>query len=194
MKSQNGRGFTLVEVVLVIAIIALLAGISYAAMGPAREAARRSQCLNNLRQIGQALRMYMDDHRGQDPTEGQGITYADAGLPTHRHLRAFTERYVKNRAVLACPNHQGRYPASRMILTYAWVPGPDRADQSRRHRFSSVVEKRGLDTPVALCEEHNAGLEERRAPRWQKRRVGVLRLGGAARFYLVPLHTTYEEW
>ncbi len=59
---RTQKGFTLIELLVVIAIIAILAAILFSAFAKAREAARKSSCSSNLKQIGIALMQYTQEY------------------------------------------------------------------------------------------------------------------------------------
>jgi prepilin-type N-terminal cleavage/methylation domain-containing protein/prepilin-type processing-associated H-X9-DG protein len=90
------RGFTLIELLVVIAVIAILAAILFPVFSAAREKARSASCLSNMRQIGMAANMYLDDWDGRlyfHHAALEEITWASRLLP-----------YTRNPKIYACPS------------------------------------------------------------------------------------------
>jgi prepilin-type N-terminal cleavage/methylation domain-containing protein/prepilin-type processing-associated H-X9-DG protein len=82
------RGFTLIELLVVIAIIAILVALLLPAVQQAREAARRSSCKNNLKQLGLAMHNYHDTHSVFPPGQMSNIGQDFPALSTHQTGRS----------------------------------------------------------------------------------------------------------
>lgn len=115
MKRNLNRGFTLIELLVVIAIIAILAAILFPVFAQAREKARQASCQSNLKQIGNAFAMYMQDYDELFPMNDNGgnspawyTQPADARPgPQYNRLGVWTttmQPYIKNWQVYGCPS------------------------------------------------------------------------------------------
>ncbi len=106
MQRRVSRGFTLIELLVVIAIIAILAAILFPVFAKAREAARKTSCINNLKQCATGAQMYSQDY--DEKLLPSWLNYnpngPDPGLA--RTWIQIVQPYVKNLGVTLCPSRE----------------------------------------------------------------------------------------
>ena len=91
MNIKNTKGFTLIELLVVIAIIAILAAILFPVFARARENARRTSCLNNMKQIGLGFMQYTQDYDEKYPPNMPETGTPD-GAPDSQNLDTDTSK------------------------------------------------------------------------------------------------------
>jgi prepilin-type N-terminal cleavage/methylation domain-containing protein/prepilin-type processing-associated H-X9-DG protein len=125
--SQRRSGFTLIEVLVVVAIIALLVAILIPSLSRARENARRVVCQSNLSQLQKGTIFYLADYKGVFPPHR---TWVPVGTPNRNDLGEWVwfnllERYTKSREIPHCPTLALQTQADAGVNS-PWAWGYDR--------------------------------------------------------------------
>ena len=108
---RGTSGFTLIELLVVIAIIAILAAILFPVFAQAREAARKTSCISNTKQLGLGTMMYVQDYDEMYPCNSwDGALMGTVDNDIRADRRRFTlwmwriMPYLKNKQILVCPS------------------------------------------------------------------------------------------
>ncbi len=100
------KGFTLIELLVVIAIIAILAAILFPVFARAREKARQTSCLSNVKELGLGVLMYAQDYDERFP-DWMGWNGGDVNNHPEKRWYWKIYPYVKNQQIYACPSWSG---------------------------------------------------------------------------------------
>ncbi len=150
---SRAKGFTLIELLVVIAIIAILAAILFPVFARAREKARQTSCLSNVKELALGVMMYAQDYDETYPcwarwypsryNAGDGFGTSVCTSPQSPPLAIYP--YVKNMQVYVCPSGAGTTDANG----YGWYddnwkfPGP----ASLSYGFASYIFGRNVTSP-----------------------------------------------
>jgi len=183
-------GFTLIEMLVVIAIISILAALLLPALSAARERSREADCMSNLRQCGVAVIMY-NNHSNEYFPVVHGGTYAAPQPPT-KEWWEFLQPYQVERKHLLC--RSDRHGNNTTIESYVWNGmfsfGVNRASLRGKEDEKILVAERGNAPGVLLHQGYPAW---RPVEKWEEN-IDKERHKPISNYLFVDGHVTGMRW
>jgi prepilin-type N-terminal cleavage/methylation domain-containing protein/prepilin-type processing-associated H-X9-DG protein len=147
--SKFNKGFTLIELLVVIAIIGILAGILLPVLSRARESARKTQCMSNVKQIGMGLIMYANENSETFPS-------STASNPAMASLNLLYDTYISDNKVFNC--------TSDTTVTAATNAGMSVSTSGGTEAFTSTQCSYGYDRAHTQADDADVALAADRPP------------------------------
>jgi prepilin-type N-terminal cleavage/methylation domain-containing protein/prepilin-type processing-associated H-X9-DG protein len=180
-RKQRTGGFTLIELLVVIAIIAILAAILFPVFAQAREKARQTTCASNLRQIGQATALYMQDW---DETFPDATASVLKGAPWMEQLRP----YIGSKDLTRCPSDpsdfgpNSKHPTSYVLNNFFTGGRPEAVIQKPSETIYAAEAAENL---IGDHYHPNRGVDN------MLRELGTKRHSGGANYLFVDTHVKW---
>lgn len=211
-RPRRPAGFTLVELLAVIAIVGVLAAITIVAVGHARKSAQSSRCVSNLRQLGIAVLARAADHKGQIPMptptdnvrwHGYIVWDAPGGAAQWCYFgKLYEEGYLTDGRVFYCPTAlEGQYDYDSQWG--ARVRGPGSVSGGFRIGYAQRIAAPGSNPRVVdgvnyiLATDHFVGNYSDHG----NKRINIVHLDGSvrtdrsgSRWAMEPTAAFYNDW
>jgi prepilin-type N-terminal cleavage/methylation domain-containing protein/prepilin-type processing-associated H-X9-DG protein len=199
------RGFTLIELLVVVAILALLAALLLPVLSRARESAHRIVCASNLRQIGLAFRLYVDEHKetfpsAEDPVSTSPYYWLWMGRGWREMLAEYIPANKDNPSVYFCPtDSRGAeiFESTSYAYSMAFYHSPEQIDAMDSTAFT-------YSNPMPSAPQRLSDL------RWPSQKIlagewyanhtafsgdqGWFGVGGKRNFLFADGHVEYLDW